>query len=133
MPASLLNDISLYLESNSIGVIGTNLFYGNMPDSPDSCTCVLSASGSVTIHSNATVVIVSVLIRGKDYSLTYDLSRAVYDLLHNKQNLLSGVTGVNHIIGFSRMDRAPLHIGKDPQSRHLWSLAAEMNTTRWGV
>lgn len=125
--AILLNDIALYLAANAVGTIGTNLFWGSLPDSPDSCVSLIQSTGSGSVHAPSVIRIVSTLVRGKDYTATGALANQIYSLFHNKLNMLTGVVGTTHAVGFSRMEQLPMHIGKDPQSRHVWSLTSQMN------
>ena len=44
--ATILESIGDYLVTNSLGTLGTNLFLGTLPESPDVCTAVFENSGT---------------------------------------------------------------------------------------
>ena len=41
----LLDDLAAYLETLSIGTVGTDLFPGKMPEQPDICVCLYQLAG----------------------------------------------------------------------------------------
>ena len=127
--AALEHEIAQFLALNSLGVIGTDLFYGGLPDSPDSCITVLSPTGSGSVHASATVQYVSILLRGTDYTTVGALADLVYLMVHNVENLLNGVVGAAHVVGFSKAERIPMFVGRDPQGRCLWSISTAMNVS----
>ena len=44
--ATILESVGDYLVTNSIGTLGTNIFLGTMPETPDECVAVYENSGS---------------------------------------------------------------------------------------
>lgn len=47
----LLDDIADYLSSGGIGTVGTSIFKGVAPDTPDACTVVYETGGMGTVHA----------------------------------------------------------------------------------
>ena len=44
--ATILESVGDYLVTNNLGTLGTNLFLGTMPETPDECVAVYENSGS---------------------------------------------------------------------------------------
>ncbi len=124
--ATILESIGDYLVTNSLGTLGTNLFLGTLPESPDVCTAVYENSGTPPAFTMGTGGIaidypmLQVICRaGKDdYPTARDAVEAI-------RNLLASVTDVTissvQILRIEPMGSVnPL--GVDPKQRPLLSV-----------
>ena len=124
--ATILESIGDYLVTNSRGTLGTNLFLGTLPESPDVCTAVYENAGTPPAFTMGTGGIaidypmIQVICRaGKD---DYPTAR---DAVETIRNLLASVTDVTisnvHILRIEPMGSVnPL--GVDPKQRPLLSV-----------
>ena len=110
-------DLALACQTESFGTLGQDLFYGQFPSLPDECIAVIASAGRMTIHSTKHTSILTVLVRGKSYPDASQLVRNIIAVFHGQSNILTG----DHSIGFIRSERLPIHVGKDPQGRHILS------------
>ena len=116
-----IEQIAEYLQDQGIGTIATNLFIGNMPDSPDACVAVINSGGvepSIDIPDKRPTF--QVLIRNTDYEAGEVKLAAVRTALHQFMNdyLVAGQTYVYYIYLVSEGG----HIGKDVNGRDEWSV-----------
>lgn len=124
--ATILESIGDYLVTNSLGTLGTNLFLGTLPESPDVCTAVYENSGTppaFTMGAGGIAIdypMLQVICRaGKD---DYPTARDAVEVI---RNLLASVTDVTisnvHILRIEPMGSVnPL--GVDPKQRPLLSV-----------
>lgn len=124
--ATILESIGDYLVTNSLGTLGTNLFLGTLPESPDVCTAVYENAGTSPAFTMGTGGIaidypmLQVICRaGKD---DYPTAR---DAVETIRNLLASVTDVTisgvHVLRIEPMGSVnPL--GVDPKQRPLLSV-----------
>lgn len=121
----LIDEVANYLAANGIGTVGTNLFEGLLPASPDSAVAIIETAGSKPDEYLPTYSpSFQVLVR----STAYDLGRTVCDnirtLLHNKYN----VTLVNNgnYYFWIRLITEGGHLGQDQTGRDLFSMNFEV-------
>ena len=124
--ATILESIGDYLVTNSQGTLGTSIFLGNLPASPDTCVAVYENAGSspaFTMGSGGIVIdypMIQVICRaGKDdYPTARDAVEAI-------RNLLASVTDVT-ISGVQILRIEPMGsvnpLGVDPKQRPLLSV-----------
>lgn len=124
--ATILESIGDYLVTNSLGTLGTNLFLGTLPESPDVCTAVFENSGTPPAFTmgNGGIAI--------DYPMLQVICRAgredyptARDAVETIRNLLASVTDVTisnvQILRIEPMGSVnPL--GVDPKQRPLLSV-----------
>lgn len=70
----LINDVAQDIHNQGIAILGSNLFIGHMPDSPDTCVAVYETGGlqpSIELPTNNPTF--QVLIR----ATTYEIGRAI--------------------------------------------------------
>lgn len=48
---SLLDEVGTYLAANSIGTLGTNMFLGFLPDTPDACVALYETGGQEPVRA----------------------------------------------------------------------------------
>lgn len=124
--ATILESIGDYLVTNSLGTLGTNLFLGTLPESPDVCTAVYENSGTPPAFTMGTGGIaidypmIQVICRaGKD---DYPTARDAVEVI---RNLLASVTDVT-ISNVQILRMEPMGsvnpLGVDPKQRPLLSV-----------
>jgi hypothetical protein len=124
--ATILESVGDYLVSNSQGTLGTDLFLGTLPESPDACVAVYENSGtppSFTMGTGGIVIdypMLQVICRAgrEDYPTARDKAESIRNLLASV--LESTISGV-HIMRIEPMGSVnPL--GVDPKYRPLVSV-----------
>ena len=67
--AGVLTEIGAYLDTKSIGTVGTDIFLGLMPDQPDNCIALFEYAGSPPdLHWNGENPGLQVRVRNKGYA-----------------------------------------------------------------
>jgi hypothetical protein len=87
--ATILESVGDYLVTNSLGTLGTNLFLGTMPETPDECVAVYENSGSAPMFTMGTggIVIdypmIQIVARAgrEDYPTARDKAESIRTLL----------------------------------------------------
>jgi len=124
--ATILESVGDYLVTNSQGTLGTDLFLGTLPESPDACVAVYENSGtppSFTMGTGGIVIdypMLQVICRAgrEDYPTARDKAESIRNLLASV--LESTISGV-HIMRIEPMGSVnPL--GVDPKYRPLVSV-----------
>lgn len=114
----LLEQIGSYLQSQSLGTPGVDLFYGSMPDSPDLIICLYETTGYQPTMSfdddNVEYPGLQIICRGTDYMETKDRINAIYKRLHGNIN-------VNGFMNFIAQ-QSPFSLGQDEQRRWEFSV-----------
>jgi hypothetical protein len=124
--ATILESVGDYLVTNSQGTLGTDLFLGTLPESPDACVAVYENSGtppSFTMGTGGIVIdypMLQIICRAgrEDYPTARDKAESIRDLLASV--LESTISGI-HIMRIEPMGSVnPL--GVDPKYRPLVSV-----------
>lgn len=107
-----LQEIGTYLQAQGVGTLGTNLFTGLMPDTPDACVALLEYPGGAGIYtfgSGGTIIEnprIQVIARGTTYPGAQSSIHSVYTALDGLvEQVLSGtlyhlITAVQPPFGF---------------------------------
>jgi hypothetical protein len=107
--AYILNDLATYMQTNSIGTIGTNLFKGYMPDAVNTGVCILDTGGPEPDKYLPTKKpTFQIYIRATDYITGKAKMDAVRALLHQVANTTIGGTYFYYILALSEGG----HIGR---------------------
>ena len=123
---TILEAVGAYLDDNSLGTLGTDLFLAVMPDGPDVMTCVYETGGGVpdqTMGPAAWAIdrpSFQILCRAGqgDYPVARDAAKAIRELLGAViEQDLSGIH-VMRILPSGGM----LPMGEDPKGRPLVSI-----------
>jgi hypothetical protein len=126
MAKRLITNLAQYLEDQSIGTGGTDLFIGRMPEVDD---CVLlDQTGGIEPDKYLPITkpTIQVTVRNTDYTDGFDKLKTIYDLLHqNNDTLVLEAGGVDVMIVNALNE--PSHIGEDENSRHLWTCTFVFN------
>jgi len=80
----LLDDIALYLQQKGIGIIGTDIFKGQLPVSPDNCIALFEYAGEPQDLTDANLEYpgLQVLVRNKSYATGRQKIEQVRNVLH---------------------------------------------------
>lgn len=124
--ATILESIGDYLVSNSQGTLGTDIFLGTLPNSPDACVAVYENAGSspsFTMGSGGIRIdypMLQIICRAarEDYPTARDKAESIRVLLASVlEQTISGV----HIMRIEPMGSVN-QLGVDPQYRPLISV-----------
>lgn len=123
----LIADIAQHLHNEGIAVLGTNLFYSYLPESPDACVSVLDTGGlEPDKYLPTKEPTFQVFIR----STSYALGRAKLDLVRDALNKVSGedlgVGGTFFLYIFAISEGG--HLGRDDANRDLFSINFKCRT-----
>ena len=113
-------EIAEYLEDQSIGTVGTTLFYGRMPDLETSTTiAVIVDHGGPPPPASLPQrdVLLQVMVRAATYDLARKFAGQVHNLLHG---LIAVDVGDNTVQSALAMG-LPAYIGPDDNGRELVS------------
>lgn len=119
--ARLIDDLGTYLQTQSIGTLGTDLFQGHLPDTPDNCVAIFETGGPAPnkdLPLNKPTF--QVIVRNASYATGRDKLEAIRTALHRKSNLslVSGQTFAYYILAQSEGG----HIGRDANGRDEFSM-----------
>jgi hypothetical protein len=123
--STILEAIGDYLQAQGQGTLGTNLFLGMMPETPDACVCVYESSGLAPMETMGTAAFaveqpgLQVIARGArgDYPGARDKAVAVRALLAAViETTISGI----HVMRISA-DGSLLPMGEDQNGRPMVS------------
>lgn len=95
---TILEAVGDYLQAQAQGTLGTNIFLGRMPDSPDACVCVYETAGSapeMTFGSSGLAIdrpVLQVMCRAgrDDYPAARNKADGIRDLLAGITNTTMG-------------------------------------------
>ena len=118
----IAQELAEYLEDEGIGTIGTDIFVGYQPDTPDNCITIYDETAPVLDESQAQKVDllgVQILVRNKIYLTAGEKAYTIH------KNIV-GFGGEAFIEGGSVVTdlyvaTTPASIGKDTQNRNEWS------------
>lgn len=118
----MLDDIAAYLAEQNIGTVGTSIFKGSMPDSPDNCIVVYEYAGLPPDLALDGKEIeqpgLQVRVRNKSYSAGREAIESVITALSPTANkYLSGTFYLSIIV-----NQSPAPLGKDAKNRHEWTV-----------
>lgn len=124
--ATILESVGDYLVTNSQGTLGSTIFLGTLPDTPDACVAVYENAGSSPAFTMGTGGIVidypmlQIVCRAgrEDYPTARDKAETIRTLLASVlETTISGV----HIMRIEPMGSVNL-LGVDPKYRPLISV-----------
>jgi len=127
-------DIVEILEQSSTGIgytFGTNMYVGEMPDSPDACIAVYDTGGGQPAPNYTyDYPSIQVLVRGgragtTTYKDTWDIAKLVMDALHGLNE--ETWNGARYIQIIANSDI--IAVGKDESKRPLFSIHFNIHRT----
>ena len=124
----LIREIALYIDSQNIGTFdetGTsgNIFISTIPPLPDECICIFPTGGPTgDAKLNYDNPNIQIWIRGTQHPLTgLEKANQVYKALQGF-NGQAFASGGHYIVDCLGIQSYPIHIGKDDNERHEYSL-----------
>lgn len=117
----LIEQVGQYLEDQGVGTVGTNIFLGYQPETPDNCVAVILTAGSTpSIDIPTKEPRFQILIRNTNHETGNNKLNTIRDLLHQFKNseLVSGQTYFYYIFAVNEGGT----IGRDPNGRDEWSI-----------
>lgn len=124
----LIKEIATYLGENGIGTLGTNLFYGTLPDIDSTFSVLIRDTGGLRPDDYITDIkspTFQVFIRSKTYDTGKIKLNSVRSLLHTIVNQTLIDSGI-----YYRRVRALAeggHLGKNDAGHHEFSINFEAN------
>ncbi len=109
--------------------LGTNMFIGELKDTPDNSICLYDTGGTLfsDINRNDRKPRVMIHVRGSlgAYTESHAQANAIISTLHSKHNIYVGSTRYISIFAITE----PLWLGYDSKDRPMWSINFEINRT----
>lgn len=119
----LATELADYLATHSVGTVGTDIFIGRQPATPNSCVTVIETGGQApsgyTPLSRPTV---QVIVRDPSYETGRAKADAVFAALHQLANRDLG----SHFIYFVLSIADIGYLERDENERHEWSMNFRM-------
>jgi len=113
----LLGDIGGYLFAQGIGMVGTDIFYGFMPDTPDNCIALFEYAGSPPdLHWDGEYPGLQVRVRNKSYAAGREKIEQAKNTLHGLTEQTLGTTRYLLI----KAKQSPESLGRDANNRTEW-------------
>jgi len=120
----IIDDIADYLEDQSVGTVGTNIFVGQQPDSPANCVTIIDTGGlRPDIDLPTKKPTFQVLVRNTDYATGAAKLTSVRNALHNRYNETLVENG-NYFYSINAITEGG-HIGKDDIGHDEFSMNFE--------
>lgn len=106
-------DIAIYLEAQSFGTVGTDIFYGFLPDNPAHAIAVYDTSGRPSELHEIDQPNFQITVRDASYATAASTIESIQALLQNLTNtILNGVFYIN-----IQNLQAPFSAGWDVEKR----------------
>ena len=117
----ILEALGDYLQTNSIGTLGTNIFLGKMPASPDYCICLYEYEGMAPKESfggnpyDVEMPRIQVVVRGArdDYPTARDGAKTIKDLISDITDVTISSTKVLRVASLG----STIPLGLDDKDR----------------
>src|SRR5574337_2076253 len=115
----ILDELGLYLQTNSIGTLGTDLFTGTLPDTPDNAVALYEYGGVTPVSTLGPGQAkferprVQVLVRATTYSAARSKIESIYKLLHGLAN--TSLSSVRYLL--VEAVQSPAFMEKDTNNR----------------
>lgn len=106
-------DIAAYLQTQALGTVGTNIFYGFLPDTPDNAIAIYDTSGRPSELHEIDRPNFQVVVRNTSYANAASVIESIQALLQNVTN-----TTINSQFYASISNlQAPFSAGWDSEKR----------------
>lgn len=124
---SMPKDIAEFLEDASVGTVGTDIFVGQMPDSPDNCITVYQYAGQKPqLGLDLEEPGLQIRVRNTSWAAAMTLAKSIYDLLHEKTWDTTMESG--KVVYFIEATGSMAQGGKDPKG--LYHVILNFTVTR---
>jgi hypothetical protein len=126
---STVTEVGAHLETDAVATVGTDLFLGRLPDSPDDCLAVIITPGlaGVDTFTGDGILVeqpgLQILARGANYSTAETLARSAFDSLVAITN--EAVDGTQWL-RCAPVQSEPFSIGRDDRDRAILSCNFEV-------
>lgn len=116
---SLLDSLGAYLEAQGVGTLGTDLFLGYLPDTPDSAVVLVdTGGGEASLVDKIDTPSWQVRIRSSAYPDAMTKALAVMKALHGVTESDLGPTGSTTHFHLIWAIQNPVSLGRDGKERH---------------
>lgn len=113
----LIRDIAQILQTNGIGVLGTDIFLGQLPASPDNVVAVFEYAGEPPdLHWPGEYPGLQILVRNKSYEAGRQKIEQVKNILHG----LAETVVNNHRYLLIRANQSPAFLQRDENNRAIF-------------
>ncbi|SMB97778.1 hypothetical protein SAMN00808754_1941 [Thermanaeromonas toyohensis ToBE] len=113
----LLNDIAAYLQANGVGTVGTDIFLGQLPATPDNVAALFEYAGEPPdLHSNVEYPGLQVLVRNKNYAAGRQKIEQIRNVLHGLTETI--VNGRRYLL--IRARQSPEALPRDENGRAIF-------------
>lgn len=113
----LLQDIIQILQDNGIGTIGVDIFYSQLPPSPDNVVVAFEYAGEPPeLHSNVEHPGLQIMVRNKSYDAGRQKIEQVRNALHGVAETI--INGHRYLLIQAR--QSPESLGRDENGRALF-------------
>lgn len=127
----LLAELGAYLATEGVGTVGTTIFYGGLPDSPDNCLALLEYGGRAPEHDLGTTAL------RHEYPRVQVLTRNTVYLtgIKKAQDVTHAFTAVRNTtlsdVGYKGIDpvQSPFSLGQDNNGRWVFACNYEVCKT----
>lgn len=124
--ASLAEKVARIMADNSIGVVGTTLYWGEWdageddtaPDFPTDVVVQMRQGGEGLMHSPPVLPTFDVWVRAKNYTVGDAKCGAIFNVFNSKTLLTHG-----SVRFMSSVCSMPGYMGRDPQDRALFKMS----------
>ncbi len=118
-----LENIGSYLQTQSVGTLGTNIFYQDFDSITSNCICLISQAGQnskTTLRNTMELVRHELGVRVRNTNDTTADSKAltIYNLLNHTYNTTIGSTRFKSIKAVS----PPFFVGQDKNNNYIYSI-----------
>lgn len=114
----LLDEIAAYLQAQLVGTVGTDIFKGALPASPDTALAVVETGGfPPDLAAAVDHPTFQVMCRSPDYATARNKAQAAYTALHGLTE--TALSGRRYLL--IRAMQSPTYIGVDQNGWHLIS------------
>jgi len=120
---SVINDIAIYLQANGIGTIGTDIFLGYQPESPNNSITLYETGGyALDLAGFLRYPTLQIMVRNTSYSAARTKIDSIIALMHRTVN--TTINSTRYCSIYTTSDATSL--GKDDQNRSLLSVNFEL-------
>jgi len=133
MAATWLVDLCEYLEDQSVGTVGTNIFEGFMPPSPDSCIVCYDAGGNYIpqgVDIPWAEFRAEIRVRAASDAAAQTLADSVITAINHKNDVTMNTSSV---VQFIRPDSTPAIFDRDIQRRPIMLIRVTLQVRRTKV
>lgn len=127
---ALIDDVATYLQAQGVGAVGTNIFWGQLPDSPDACIALYETGGfQPPAELPEAEPTIQIRARAASYTAAQTTIWAAFNALFPKTTD-SKTLAVNSRMVHVQALQSPASIGKDQKGRAEFVVNFKFNMAR---